>query len=350
MKKLLLFFISFMFMPVAFANDGVSCSQMQDVIGSRPVNISVIKMCKDSPYKLKLTFGEGKITNLRRVEYFSQNENSVAALNASYFKQDTGTPVGLCIFEGKLFSGPLFNRCVFGIDKNQRYFIENVSLQGNLRYSRENIRISSINQPIVCSDGAYLYNYQWGMHTPPKEACYHFAVINNRITEVSSSSIPVPEDGYAVVVPKACVKDAPKVSSLVRYSYGLSPRKFCKVDYAFAAGPWLVKNGQKYIDYEAQKFSKFFAIAKTARSAIGIDEQGNVFLVAVDGKQKGVSEGVSLYEMADIMLKLGAVDAMNLDGGSSTQMVYQGRLINIPTNKYGAAVTNAVVIVKEEEE
>lgn len=349
MKKLLLILVMFAYIPSVFAND-VSCYQKQENIGNRPVNVSIIKLDKNSNCKLKLTFGNGKITNLRRVLQFSQEENAMAALNASYFKQDTGNPVGLCICEGKMYTGPLFNRCVFGIDKNQKCFIDNVNLQGLLKFTRGNVRISSINQPIVCSNGAYLYNYQWGNMTPAKEDCYHLAIVDNRITEVSTVPISIPQDGYAIVIPQVCLKEIPVEGNLVKYSYTLSPRRFCKVEYAFAAGPWLVKNGQKYVDYEEQKFSKFFTMAKTARSAIGITKDGDILLVAADGKQKGVSEGVSLYEMADIMMSLGAVDAMNLDGGSSTQMVYQGRLINIPTNKYGATVTNAVIIVKDNEE
>jgi len=86
---------------------------------------------------------------------------------------------------------------------------------------------------------------------------------------------------------------------------------------------------------------------RTARSAIGIKSDGTVILLAVDGKQKGVSEGASLFDMADLMIDLGAQQAMNLDGGSSTQIAIDGQMMNVPTNKYGAKVTNAVVITRK---
>ena len=69
--------------------------------------------------------------------------------------------------------------------------------------------------------------------------------------------------------------------------------------------------------------------------------------MAVDGKQRGVSEGVNIHELADIMCELGAYQAMNLDGGSSTQMVINKQMVNVPTNRCGARVTNAVIIKKK---
>ena len=50
-------------------------------------------------------------------------------------------------------------------------------------------------------------------------------------------------------------------------------------------------------------------------------------------------------ELARIMRELGAYNAMNLDGGSSTQMVYNGKLVNLPTVEGGGKVTNALLVV-----
>ena len=72
------------------------------------------------------------------------------------------------------------------------------------------------------------------------------------------------------------------------------------------------------------------------RTAVGLDKRNRwLFLVIVDGRQPGYSEGVSLAELARLMLELGAYNAMNLDGGGSSAMVVQGnngqpRVLNSP--------------------
>ena len=74
------------------------------------------------------------------------------------------------------------------------------------------------------------------------------------------------------------------------------------------------------------------------RTAVGVTADNKLLLMTVDGRQPGFSEGVSLIELANLMLEHGATDAINLDGGGSTQMVmnYYGdtdhaKLVNVPS-------------------
>ena len=61
--------------------------------------------------------------------------------------------------------------------------------------------------------------------------------------------------------------------------------------------------------------------------------EGNLLLVTVDGRNPGHSLGVTTSELADLMIEFGAEDAINLDGGGSTTMVFADptpRVVNIP--------------------
>lgn len=74
------------------------------------------------------------------------------------------------------------------------------------------------------------------------------------------------------------------------------------------------------------------------RTAVGLDQRRNeLILVVADGRQPGYSEGVTVQEMAQIMLALGAFEAINLDGGGSSTMVVEGsngraKVLNSPIN------------------
>lgn len=67
------------------------------------------------------------------------------------------------------------------------------------------------------------------------------------------------------------------------------------------------------------------------RTAVGVIDDNHLVFV-VDGRQEGYSEGVTLPELADIMLSLGARTAYNLDGGGSSTMYFNGRVVNSPSN------------------
>jgi exopolysaccharide biosynthesis protein len=86
---------------------------------------------------------------------------------------------------------------------------------------------------------------------------------------------------------------------------------------------------------EDQPDRKFFTTAHP-RTAIGITNHNTLLLVTVDGRQPGFSEGIPLNELAQLMIELGAVNALNLDGGGSTTMTIadpEPRVLNFPSSK-----------------
>jgi exopolysaccharide biosynthesis protein len=81
------------------------------------------------------------------------------------------------------------------------------------------------------------------------------------------------------------------------------------------------------------------------RTAIGQKKDGTILMIVIDGRQVG-SIGASLKEVQDIMLQYGAYNAASLDGGSSSTMIYQGKLINSPCSKYGPRYVPSAFIIK----
>lgn len=68
------------------------------------------------------------------------------------------------------------------------------------------------------------------------------------------------------------------------------------------------------------------------RTAIGVIDDNHLVFVVVDGRSPGHSKGVTMTELAQIMIDLGATTAYNLDGGGSSTMYYDGRVVNTPSN------------------
>ena len=92
-------------------------------------------------------------------------------------------------------------------------------------------------------------------------------------------------------------------------------------------GPALVKDGQVTVS-SSDEVGR--AMTSNPRTAIGQISEGHYLLVVSDGRTKE-STGLSLRQLAELMQSLGAQIAYNLDGGGSSTMVFQGRVVNNPT-------------------
>ena len=95
----------------------------------------------------------------------------------------------------------------------------------------------------------------------------------------------------------------------------------------FAFGPSLVENGEISVDQNTEVRQ---AMTKNPRTAIGIVDKNHYFLVVSDGRTNE-SEGLSLYELAEVLKEYGATTAYNLDGGGSSTMYFNGNIVNNPT-------------------
>jgi exopolysaccharide biosynthesis protein len=80
------------------------------------------------------------------------------------------------------------------------------------------------------------------------------------------------------------------------------------------------------------------------RTAIGVTADGHILIVVVDGRDPGYSRGVTLTELADIMVSLGATTAYNLDGGGSSEMWFNGEVVNQPSNGGERATSDILYI------
>jgi exopolysaccharide biosynthesis protein len=135
--------------------------------------------------------------------------------------------------------------------------------------------------------------------------------------------------------------------------------RFGPGDSAVNGGPQLVRNGEVFDDVLADGLVQpdnptafySFAVRRNPRTMIGVNRAGDLMLVEVDGDTPA-SVGLSLPEAASLMQSLGAVQAMNLDGGGSSTMEIGGQMINSPTDPPSATepdgqrqVGDAIVVV-----
>lgn len=118
------------------------------------------------------------------------------------------------------------------------------------------------------------------------------------------------------------------------------------------AGPLLVRNGRRALrdaeDTEgfsaaAHQFDSDITLGRYPRAALGLTDE-RLLAVACDGRTRR-DAGMTLAELADALLELGATDALNLDGGGSASLVYDGRLRNRPREQHGIDLLDGRAVV-----
>ncbi|SHE84578.1 phosphodiester glycosidase family protein [Clostridium fallax] len=122
--------------------------------------------------------------------------------------------------------------------------------------------------------------------------------------------------------------------------YSPNELKKYNVTEAISFGPPLVVNGKPTI----KTGDGGWGIAP--RTVIGQRKDGSMLFLVIDGRQILNSIGATLKEAQDVMLQYGAVNAVNLDGGKSTTMYFEGEVINNPSDHLGERAVPSVVMVK----
>lgn len=136
--------------------------------------------------------------------------------------------------------------------------------------------------------------------------------------------------------------------SVLVVGWRLSRRQADGVSHVVGAYPRLLSDGQRVGDLLVSE-NPSFAAARHPRTAVGYDPSNEVlWLVGVDGRQQGYSDGMSLPELTGLLEALGSAEAVNLDGGGSTSMVLRGVAVNRPSDAEGErAVVNALAVVRD---
>lgn len=308
------------------------------------VNILMINP-KGSNTLIKPSYGSYYIDNVKSVKDIAKMEGAIAAVNASYFKPDSGAPLGTSIINGSIVTGPLFKRVTLGITQDNKFRMEKINLSGIIKIGEKvNLALFNVNQPVFSRKAFSVFTDKWGKRTPYTSHYYsHIVVYNNTVQYIKNSRVQIPKGGFVIVGPHSLLPKSIKTKDQVSYTTKIIPEGWDDIKFAVSGGPYLVRNGKKFIDN--QKFSKNFLWSKSPRTAVGFTKAGTLILTTIDGRIKGHSEGATISELATIMYELGCYQAMNLDGGTSTQMVYKGNLVNTPPVSGGAKVTNGLLIV-----
>ncbi|MCH8979925.1 MAG: phosphodiester glycosidase family protein [Armatimonadetes bacterium] len=288
------------------------------------------------------------------VSAMAARAGALVAMNADFFPL-TGDPLGAMVVAGELVSAPVDGRAAF-------YWGEGHAQAGYLTFAArlligdEIVRLDGLNEE--CRDDMVVLNTpRAGFATSRDPATHAILELPDRIAPVGSwtakfkrfvfgsTSVPVAE-GEVVLTLLGEPEDRLSqfgVGDEIQIQIAIGGADWSTTTDVVGGGPFLVREGNVFIPYANEGFTEGFASNRHPRTAIGRTEVGDVWLVTVDGRQT-MSAGASLQELAHIMLRLGCVEAINLDGGGSTALAVYGVVLNRPSGGQERAVAGSVLV------
>lgn len=219
---------------------------------------------------------------------------------------------------------------------------------------------------LQCTDDSELVQItsDWAGRTPAGEGLEVVLGADDRVVAVNEQrGTDLPEGGSSIQAigeqvdwlrEHATVGTKLQVTTKVKDSAGRNVPLTPDTDL-LQVGPTLVDEGEVSVNAVAdglfregtdQTFTYNWVLRSNPRSAIGRDDEGRLMLVVVDGRQAGYSEGLGINEWAHLMHDLGAVEALNLDGGGSSVMATREGLVNRPSDAAGQRSLGNVVLVQ----
>src|SRR5262245_16241460 len=318
-----------------------------------PVALNVITAPRPGGlYQLKPLLSNGTILGKERVTDMEKDVSqtaTVAGVNGDLFNFKDGHPSGMLMQNTVLQSPPYRLRSSVGIGTNGKLTVQRVGLFGYWQGLGQRRPLTGLNQP-PRGDGTSLFTPAWGATTPRiagvSEAVlqpFPPAVPGGELTgtvtlQRTGGGTTIPAGGAVLLARGSQVsklqQEAP-VGTPITTRLILSPDWIASgITDALGGGPVIVRNG-KAVWTAGEDFLPSQLGPRNPRTAVGQRRDGKIILLAVDGRRRGSSVGMTNWELAQAMVRLGAVTASALDAGGSTTMAFDGKLLNSPSDTGG---------------
>ncbi len=355
---------------------GIEYAEVTKEISGLKVNMNLLrldltKVRLDVHHAMDAAIGTEKTSSI------ATRHGAFAAINAGFFRLDTSTwvgdPAGALVSNGRLMSESSNDRValdIFDDDKSALVNISHFRISAKVKFGSFTVSEVGINRERKDNDFV-IYTPDFGRLTLTNQDGAEIVVGKDlRIISIKSpgGNSFIPDNGFVLSATGkrsqellAAVKEKIRVDFIYQIqNLDTEPEILTTIttehrkkrsatiirgDESIVAGvPQLIEDGKIKITWEREKSSKSFVETRHPRTAVAKLKDGKFLMITVDGRTES-SGGIGLQDLAEYLLSLGATDAMNLDGGGSTTMFLDGKVVNHPSDKEGERKVSDAILV-----
>jgi len=329
----------------AAAEGVIRATQTTVTVGRQRLGVKLVKAKLDQ-VRIKVGLAQGRVGRTEELAGIAKRYRAVAAINGCFFDAYTNHPIknphhtlitdGQVVHKGNVGT-------LLGFTARNEARLERVE------WTIEGSREGSYTYPhrwyaywlnrFPTADTVTIFTPHWGTSTGLKDGT-QVVVSNGRVAAIGRGSQPIPAGGYVIYFRgvEGTLLEGFKVGQEVAYRVvrkdGGEMGFWSQVQEGLAAGPRLVTDGRITLDPQAEGFtSPKILTLSGARSAVGWTRDGWLLLAVTNG---------TVRQLAEVMKALGAVQAMNLDGGASSGLWFRGQYLRQP----GRLISNALLVLE----
>ncbi len=328
--------------PGQIINNSVRYFSFADKDQGQRVRIHAVEVnLKDPSIQLDLAMAKESANTVEPVSHIARRHGALAAINGSFFHgTTTDSSVGLVVREGEIIADSGHRRTSLGITDEGKMVMGIPRVKtGVMIHSKNRFqRVNGVNQPRKYHQ-TVVYTPRFGQYTHTNEFGREVVVENNRVVRYSYGNTQIPRNGFII--------SAHGKTQNIQHLYPLGSRislrtlregQWKDVNTIVTGAPHLVKQGRVHNTYFQERLHTSLK-RPNSRSAVGFTHNDKLLLVTAFPGKGNRGGGITYTRLAQIMRRMGAHEAMALDGGGSTS-------IYVPHNIEHARrpVTNALII------
>jgi len=276
----------------------------------------------------------------------AQQQRAAGAVNAGFFNRNNQLPLGAVRNAGQWLSGPILGRGAMAWNDQGDLMMDRLALSEVVSAAGKSFPVLALNSGYVQA-GIGRYTSDWGAtYSSIVDGEIVVTVRNDVVTDrqtigkAGSRSLAIPSDGYLLSFRSNSGNSLGFTNGTqIGLASQSQPSAFDQYPNVMGGGPLLIRDRSIVLNPQLEGFSTNFIQGSAPRTAVGKTADGTWIIATMHDRVGG--RGPNLAETAQIMQQLGSVDALNLDGGSSSSLYLGGQLLNRPPQT-AARVNNGI--------
>lgn len=334
-------------------DDGIQYNQLVKTLeGGRTATVNYLLVDPSKPkVEFKPVMAGKTLGNLDTLSNLVKEYGAIAGVNGTFYSMSGNfSPIDTTIIDRQLLVKSQREATSLVCFDDRRTVFAPVNPQVDLMLPDKKLVFNVDTFNLNCQQGITIFTPQFGKYTRTGPDTLELVAEPDRlgrfsVTQMVYGNAPIPENGFVISMQG---EEKPYLQYFAlgdQVAWSIDFQGYQGIKHLLANGPLLVKNGCRTVPIQLEQLDSSLGY-RHPRTALGLTKSGKILLVTVDGRSEE-SAGMTFSELADLLVELGADQAMALDGGGSTEMVVEGKIVNKPSDGRERRINTAILIISQ---